>query len=93
MSNMRLVRCIEERHTNPEQITKGKLYWIDDITRYRDFDGDEYGKIYLDEEKSCYIGNLKTSHFKIVHRYLRYGFSPFSDACSDSGNLLEDILY
>lgn len=64
MSNMRLVRCVEERQTNPEQISKGKLYWIDDNTRYRDFDGDEYGEIYLDEEKTRYIGNLKTRHFK-----------------------------
>ena len=64
MSNMRLVRCIEERQTKPEQISKGKLYWIDDSTRYRDFDGDEYGKIYLDEEKKYYIGNLRIRHFK-----------------------------
>ena len=44
MSNMRLVRCIEERQTKPEQISKGKLYWIDDNTRYKDADGDEYGR-------------------------------------------------
>lgn len=64
MSNMRLVRCIEGRQTNPEQISKGKLYWIDDNTRYKDADGNEYGEIYLDEEKTRYIGNLKTRHFK-----------------------------
>lgn len=64
MSNMRLVRCIEERQTKPEQIIKCKLYWIDDNTRYRDSDGDEYGEIYLDEEKKYYVGNLKTSHFE-----------------------------
>ena len=61
---MRLVRCIEERRAKPEQISKGKLYWIDDNTRYKDADGDEYGEIYLDEEKTRYIGNLKTRHFK-----------------------------
>ena len=44
MSNMRLVRCVEERQANPEQISKGKLYWIDDNTRYKDADGDEYGR-------------------------------------------------
>ena len=64
MSNMRLVRCIEERQTKPEQISKGKLYWIDDNTRYKDADGDEFGKIYLDKEKKYYIGNLKMRHFK-----------------------------
>lgn len=64
MSNMRLVSCIEERQTKPEQIIKGKLYWIDDSTRYKDSDGDEYGEIYLDEEKKYYVGNLKMRHFK-----------------------------
>ena len=46
------------------QISKGKLYWIDDNTRYRAVDGDEYGKIYLDEEKKYYIGNRKMRHFE-----------------------------
>lgn len=64
MNNMCLVRCIEERQTNTKQINKGELYWIDDSTRYRDSDGDEYGEIYLDEEKTRYIGNLRTSHFE-----------------------------
>lgn len=93
MSIMCLVRCIEERETNPMQLTKGKLYWIDDSTRYKDGDGTEYVQVYLDEEKTKYVGNLSKSHFKNVYRYLRYGLSLFGSDCADTGHLLEDIIY
>ena len=72
---MELVRCISERKSMPEQITVGKKYWIDYSTAWKDHDGDEYAQVYLDEAKEHRVGELMTSHFETVYRYLNYGES------------------
>lgn len=92
MSNMRLVRCKTIRKTKPEQIKVGKLYWIDDNTKYIDPDGDEYAVVYRDADGTSEIGMLKTNHFTNEYRYLRYGLSLSTNEDTEGGNLLEDIL-
>ena len=88
---MKLVRCISERKTNPGQITVGKKYWIDESTVWTDPDGDEYAEIYLDEEKEHRIGNMLTSHFETLYRYLDYCCLE-NYVNTKTGFLLKDIL-
>lgn len=89
---MRLVRCISERMTMPEQIVVGKKYWIDDSTVWKDSDGNEYAQVYLDEAKEHIVGNMLTSHFKTIYRYLNYGASLSSYINTHTGFLLKDII-
>ena len=89
---MELVRCISERKSMPGQITVGKLYWIDELSKWKDRDGDEYAQVYLDEEKKNRVGDLMTSHFKTVYRYLNFGGSLGTYVNSDYGFLLKDII-
>lgn len=90
--SMRLVRCITERKGIPGQITVGKKYWIDDSTLWKDSDGDEYAEVYTDEKKGHKVGNLLTSHFETMYRYLNYGGSLSSYINTHTGFLLKDII-
>lgn len=89
---MELVRCITERDSNKGQLVVGNIYWMDASTAYKDSDGDEYAKIYLDEAKTQYVGNLLTIHFEIVYRYLNYGASLSNYINTNVGFLLKDII-
>ena len=89
---MELVRCINEREIIKGQLVVGKKYWIDNSTRYKDADGDEYAKVYLDEAKENYVGNMLTKHFEIVYRYLNYGSSLLGYVNTKTAFLLKDII-
>ena len=90
--SMRLVRCVSERKQVPCQLAVGKKYWIDDSTLWKDLDGDEYAQVYLDEDKQYKIGNMLTSHFKTIYRYLNFGGSLSSYVNTHIGFLLKDII-
>lgn len=90
--SMRLVRCISEREKMKGQIVVGKKYWIDESTSYKDSYGDEYAQVYLDEDKQHGVGNMPTSHFEAIYRYLNYGGSLSSYINSHIGFLLKDII-
>ena len=89
---MELVRCINERNTNKGQLMIGRKYWMDVSSKYKDIDGDEYAQIYLDEDRTKYVGNMLTSHFEIVQRCLNYGDSLSIYINSHIGFLLKDII-
>lgn len=89
---MRLVRCISERKTMPGQLVVGKKYWIDDSTAWKDSDGDEYAQVYLDEAKENRVGDMLTSHFETIYRYLNYGASLSDYLNTHMGFLLKDII-
>lgn len=89
---MKLVKCIEERANFPGQISKGSRYWIDESSVWKDSDGDEYAQVYLDEDKQHWVGNMLTSHFEAIYRYLNYGGSLSSYINSHIGFLLKDII-
>ena len=76
----------------PEQLVVGKRYWIDDSTVYVDSDENEYAQVYLDEEKKCGVGNMCTSHFETVGRFLLYGESLENFVNGSIGHLLKDII-
>ena len=63
---MQKVICISERETVGKQpkILVGQKYYLDIDSVNGDLDGDWYGEIYADKNKSEYIGHLKLSHFK-----------------------------
>lgn len=63
---MKLVECISLRESNKEQLTIGKLYWIDDKNKYIDSDNDVYVQVYLDETKKLNVGTLLESHFRDI---------------------------
>ena len=90
---MELVRCVSKRESNPTQIEEGKKYWIDLSSEYTDTDGDKYVNVYLDEDKTKYVGNLKTSHFVTIYRYLRHGLSLNNYVNHKTGFLLKDIIW
>lgn len=90
--SMRLVRCVSERKKMPGQIVVGKKYWIDDCTTWKDSDGDKYAQVYLDEDKQHRVGDMLTSHFETIYRYLNYGGSLSSYINSHIGFLLKDII-
>lgn len=89
---MKLVKCITERTSIPEQIIVDKKYWIDETTEYKDCDGDEYAEVYLDEAKKHRVGMIQTKHFETVYRYLNYGESLSNYINSHTGFLLKDII-
>lgn len=61
---MRIVKCISERTSMKGQLEVGCYYWMDETTKYKDIDGDEYATIYCYENETCKIGNLSLSHFE-----------------------------
>lgn len=89
---MRLVRCISERKQMPGQLVVGKKYWVDESTIWKDDSDDEYVQIYLDEDKQHRVGNMHTSHFETIYRYLNHGGSLSSYINSHIGFLLKDII-
>lgn len=60
---MKKIKCISERNIAGGCLASGKYYYMDELTIYKDSDGDEYAKIYVDDKKEKYIGNLLLSHF------------------------------
>lgn len=46
------------------QIFVGRIYYLETSSVNGDSDGDWYGEIYADENKTEYIGHLKLSYFK-----------------------------
>ena len=89
---MLLVRCVSERKSIPGQLIVGKKYWIDTSTTWTDCSGDEYARVYLDEDKLNEVGTMSTRHFKPIFRYLNYGGSPSTYINSRFGFLLKDII-
>lgn len=57
------VTCISIRKYVPNQIEVGKSYWMDEKSKWKDRDGDEYAQIYLDEKKEHRIAEMLISHF------------------------------
>ena len=60
---MKLVKCISERESMPEQIIVGRFYWMDETTKWKDSDGDEYAQIYTDELRQNRVGDMLCKHF------------------------------
>lgn len=60
---MKRIKCVRERNIAGNCLVVGKYYYMDETTKYTDMDGDEYAKIYVDNKKEKYIGNLLLSHF------------------------------
>nr|DAZ61475.1 MAG TPA: hypothetical protein [Caudoviricetes sp.] len=60
---MKKVRCISIRKFMPKQIEVGKIYYMDEKTKWKDEDGDEYAVFYSDKNGEDKIGNLLLSHF------------------------------
>lgn len=90
---MQLVRCKSIRETNPIQIQKGKLYWLDEASLDVDNDGDEFAVIYADVEGTQYVGVLNTKHFIKDYQYVKLGMSLNAFVNNEEeGVLLEDIL-
>ena len=50
----------------PKQIEVGKVYYMDEETKWKDEDGDEYAIFYSDKNGEDKIGNLLLSHFCIM---------------------------
>lgn len=63
---MQKVICINERAvaSRQPQISVGRVYYLETSSVNGDFDGEWYGEIYADKNKSEYIGHLKLSHFR-----------------------------
>ncbi|EXG87798.1 hypothetical protein K413DRAFT_4698 [Clostridium sp. ASBs410] len=62
---MKTVRCISEREAMPGQLEVGSYYWLDETSKYIDYDGDEYAMVYYDEDKQHKVGNMRCDHFCI----------------------------
>lgn len=90
---MQVVRCISPRESKPNQLELGRLYWIDENTKYTDSDGDEYVTVFADANREREVGVLLTSHFGTDYKYMRYGMSLSIYVNDTMGNLLEDIIY
>ena len=67
---MECVRCIERRETMPNQLEEGKLYWLDEDSKYIDPDGDTYATIYRDAEATKEIGVLHIKHFRTDYKQI-----------------------
>lgn len=65
---MMKVKCVNERETMISNITIGKCYFLDISTVYGDSEGDWFGKIYVDENRSQYIGIINLNHFSTVRK-------------------------
>ena len=60
------VVCVKARDEFPDQTEVGKTYYMDETTKWRGVDGEEYARIYKDINKVEEIGNLLVSRFKEV---------------------------
>jgi len=49
----------------PGQLEVGSYYWLDETSKYIDYDGDEYAMVYYDEDKQHKVGNMRCDHFCI----------------------------
>lgn len=63
----------------PKQIEVGKIYYMDEKTKWRDEDGDEYAIFYSDQDGMNKIGNLLLSHFCMMED----GNCMACDTCND----------
>lgn len=60
---MKIVKCTE-RTSIKGQLEVGCYYWMDETTKHKDTDGDEYAMIYYDKIKAHKIGYLLCGHFE-----------------------------
>lgn len=60
---MKKVKCISVRPMLPKQIEVDKIYYMDETTKWKDCDGDEYATFYSDKLGDNKIGNMLLSHF------------------------------
>ena len=63
---MKKVKCVSIREFMPKQIEVGKIYYMDEKTKWKDCDGDEYAVFYSDNNGEDKIGNLLLSHFYMM---------------------------
>lgn len=76
---MKKVKCISIREFMPKQIEVGKIYYMDEKTKWKDCDGDEYAVFYSDNNGEDKIGNLLLSHFCMMED----GNCMACDTCND----------
>lgn len=76
---MKKVKCISKREFMPKQIEIGKIYYMDENSKWKDTDGDEYAMFYLDKKGENKIGNLLLSHFCMMED----GNCMACDTCND----------
>ena len=62
---MKKAKCISVRPMMPKQIEVDKIYYMDETTKWKDGDGDEYATFYSDRlgDDKNKIGNMLLSHF------------------------------
>lgn len=63
---MKKVKCISIRPMMPKQVEVNKIYYMDETTKWKDDEGDEYAVFYADKSGDNKIGNLLLSHFCIL---------------------------
>ena len=58
---MKKVKCVSIREFMPKQIEVGKIYYMDEKTKWKDEDGDEYAVFYSNNngEDKYYIDTVK----------------------------------
>jgi len=76
---MKKVKCISIREFMPKQIEVGNIYYMDEKTKWKDCDGDEYAVFYSDNNGEDKIGNLLLSHFCMMED----GSCMACDTCND----------
>lgn len=59
------VKCVSARKFMIRQIEVGKFYYIDEDSKWKDIDGNEYVMVYPDSSKEHTIGMLLLSHFRM----------------------------
>lgn len=65
---MKKVKCVSIREFMSKQIEVGKIYYMDEKTKWKDCDGDEYAVFYSDNNGADKIGNLLLSHFCMMEQ-------------------------
>lgn len=63
---MKKVKCISIRPMMPKQVEVNMIYYMDETTKWKDGEGDEYAVFYADKSGDNKIGNLLLSHFYIL---------------------------
>lgn len=95
------VKCVSIRESKQEQITVGKCYWMDESSKWKDIDGDEYVCIYMDKNKQHRVAEMLVSHFIPYVEKLRVWWIPQVDANKifyvpvqsvEDGKMLMDVL-
>lgn len=76
---MKKVKCVSIREFMPKQIEVWKIYYMDEKTKWKDGDGDEYAVFYSDKNGEDKIGNLLLSHFCMMED----GNCMACDTCND----------